>query len=103
MAMRAARTHLRPIRWQPADFQPFPHSHFDEELPQQQYALSSEARDFDLDLFEVMVVFRFGSIARSRFRSKVKHVRHSALRRLIARGNLRFAIAENIQWKGGHH
>ena len=68
MAVRAARTHLRTIGRQPAHFQTFPHAHFDEELSQQQHALSAEARDFDLDVFEVMGVFRFGSIVRSSFR-----------------------------------
>ncbi len=102
MAVRAARTHLRTIRRQPAHFQALPHAHFDEQLAQQQHALSSEACDFDLDVFEVMGVFRFGSIV-PRFRSDLKHIGYRALRRLIARGNFRPAVAENIQRKGWHH
>src|SRR5260370_39815471 len=59
---------LWPIRRQPAYFQFFAHAHFDEELPQQQHALSSEAGDLDLDILEMVGVVRVGSIGRSLFR-----------------------------------
>ena len=58
MAVRAARAHLRTIGRQPADFQAFAHTHFDEQLAEQQHALSAEARDLDLHVFEAMAVFR---------------------------------------------
>src|SRR5208282_4234765 len=103
MAVRAARTHLRTIRRQPAHFQSFPHAHFDEELPHQQHALSAEAGDFDLNVSETMGVFRFGGIVRSLFRSDLKHIRYRALRRLICRGSFRPAIAENVERKGWRH
>src|SRR5579864_2143895 len=98
MAVRAARTHLRAIRWQPTHSQPFPHTHFDKQLPQQQHALSPEACNFDLYVFEVMRVLQ--SFLRLRFRTDFEHIGYWPLRWLVTRRNVRAAIAEDIQRKG---
>src|ERR1035441_5814421 len=98
MAVRAARTHLRTIGRQPTYFESFAHAHFDEELPEEQHALASEACDLDLDVFEAVGMFRFGSVGRSRLRSNAKHVGYGALGRLILldRGRFRAVVAEDV-------
>ena len=54
--MCAARAHLRTVRGQPTDFEPFAHAHFREKLAEEQDALSAKAGDFDFELFEVVLV-----------------------------------------------
>ncbi len=44
MTVRAAATHLGPIRRQPTHFQMLTQTHFSQQLPHQQDALSAEAR-----------------------------------------------------------
>src|SRR5581483_627056 len=97
MTVGAPATHLRSVRWEPADLQALAHPHFGQKLAEQQDALSAESRDPNGYVLSRMAVM---SHARSCVpRIQLKDVRNRPARWILDLRHLRFAIAKHVERK----
>jgi hypothetical protein len=102
VAVRAARAHLGTVRGKPADFEALAHAHLGEQLPEQEDALSAEARDLDGVVAEMMRMFRQSWKGGFVLGADPEHVADETLRRSVVQREFGFVVAEDVERERGH-
>jgi hypothetical protein len=102
VAVRAARAHFGTVGRQPADFEAFAHAHLGEQLAEQEDTLSSEARDLDGVVAEMMRMFREIREGGFVLGADPEHVADETLWRRVVRRELGFVIAKDVERERGY-